>query len=145
MNCLFPLPYFVIEEVSSSKSALCVVARSNQTQVLCPACERTSCRVHSYYVRAPHDLPLCAQAVRLHLRVRRFRCLNPLCVRQTFAKPLPCLLPPRARRTSRLVQTQNEVGLALSAEAAAHLSDQLHMATSADTVLRVPSSYFESG
>lgn len=95
-----------------------------------------SCRVHSYYTRTPHDLPVCGQAVRIHLRVRRFRCLNPLCARQTFAEPLPELLPPRARRTSRLTRAQREVGSALSAEAATRLLDKLSMPTSADAVLR---------
>ncbi len=136
MDQLLSLSNCIIEEVSSAEGVLRVVARSDQTQALCPSCRRVSGRVHSSYIRAPRDLPLCEQAVRLQLHVRRFRCLNTSCVRRTFAEALPELLSPRARRTSRLIRAQHEVGLALSGEAAARLLDELSMTTSADTVLR---------
>lgn len=136
MDKLFPLPHCFIEKVHSVEGAFYVVARSNQTRASCPNCERVSCRVHSTYVRAPRDLPLCAQAVHLRLHVRRFRCLNISCVKRTFAELLPDLLLPRARRTSRLTRAQREVGLALSAEAAARLLSKLCMAVSPATIVR---------
>ncbi len=73
----------------------------------------------------------------LHLQARRFRCLNPTCVRQTFAERLPDVAPAGARRTRRLGDLQRCVGLALGGEAGARLAERLAMAASPDTLLRI--------
>lgn len=82
-----------------------ISAHSVQTQAACPACLILSERVHSYYTRTPKDLPLTNKAVRLILSVRRFRCLNKQCSRQTFVERLPEIVAPYAQRTIRLNDT----------------------------------------
>ena len=110
-----------------------LIARS----ACCPECGRRSERVHGYYGRYPADLPVCDRAVRLCLRVRRFRCEYEPCLRKTFAGRLPNLVAPHARRTGRLAGTQAHVGLVTGAEPGARLLGALRMPASADTVLRL--------
>ena len=73
----------------------------------------------------------------LRVRVRRFRCLNPACSRQTFAEPLPSTAQRQARRTERLGDLQRHLGLALGGEAGTRLAQRLAMPISADTLLRL--------
>lgn len=125
------------DRIEQAGEDLHVHATGNVLDAACPTCSTRSSRVHSYYLRSPADLPTGDQSVRLHLRLRRFRCLNEECTRRTFAEPLPDLLPPYARRTARLAETQTHVGFATGAEAGARLLDLLRMGTSPDTLLRM--------
>ena len=102
---------------------------------VCPSCQQISHRVHSYYTRSPQDLPISGQMVQLVLRVRRFRCQNRQCQRQTFAERLPDL-PVSARQTTSLGTILNCIALVLSGQAGSRLTDQLAMPASADTLLR---------
>ncbi|MGH2536020.1 MAG: ISL3 family transposase [Candidatus Promineifilaceae bacterium] len=114
-----------------------IEAHTSRARAPCPACAQSSGRVHSYYMRRPHDLPIGEFVVRLCLRVRRFRCLNPNCPRSTFSEPLPELLEPHAQRTNRLIVTLYHVGQALGGAAAARLLNHLRMPASGDTLLRI--------
>ena len=71
------------------------------------------------------------------LRVRRFRCRNTACRRQTFAEPLRDLVAPHARRTRRLAAAQGRVAVAAGGEAGARLLRHLGMPASPDTLLRL--------
>jgi hypothetical protein len=42
--------------------------------------------VHGWYQRHPQELPCMGQAVRLHLWVKRFRCVNTACSQKTFVE-----------------------------------------------------------
>src|SRR3954452_24783013 len=65
-----------------------VRAVANSSSSCCPSCRRSSTVIHSRYWRILRDLPLQGRAVKLHIEVRRFRCRNPDCSRETFAEPL---------------------------------------------------------
>src|SRR4051794_6084609 len=75
----------------------------------------------------------------LRVHLRRFRCLNRDCPRQTFVEPLSGGARPSARRTDRLAALQGHLGLALGDEAGARLAERLAMPISADTLLRLVS------
>ena len=132
----FFIPGCCTDQVEENGEGLAVFVHSNSSSGTCPACLVSSSRVHSYYVRNPKDLPSTGQQVDLRLRVRRFRCLNSTCPKQTFSEPLPSLLEARARRTHRLQSVQAAVGTALGGEAGARLLPKLCMSVSADTLLR---------
>lgn len=102
----------------------------------CPECGVLSQRVHSRYERVLHDLPWQGRPVALRVQARRFRCLNPPCLRQTFSERLADVAT-AARRTERLGDLQRHLGLALGGEAGMRLADRLAMPTSADTLLRL--------
>ncbi len=75
------------------------------------------------------------QAVRLHLRVRRFYCFNLSCQQQTFTERLT-LFAPHARRTERLKYVQAQVGMVLGGEAGSRLLATLEMPLSAANILQ---------
>src|SRR6187551_1510914 len=83
------------------------------------------------------DLPSQGRPVTLRIRVRRFRCLNPACLRRTFAERLSEAARPAARRTRRLGDLQRHLGLVVGGEAGARLAARLAIPTSPDTLLRM--------
>ena len=112
----------------------------------CPVCERMSARVHGRYSRTLADLPWHGLAVVLSVEMRRFVCATASYPSRVFCERLSRTTAPYARRTTRLRQTLELIGLALGGESGARLAAALGMGTaaSADTVLRlvhrVPSS-----
>jgi transposase len=133
----FNLPHFKIRRVYSLEDQLRITALSIREAVSCPKCGINSSSVHSYYTRQPKDLPVSDQAVQLYLEVRRFRCLNLVCPKQTFAERLPELLVPHAQRTNRLNHTIQTLAENLSANLAVPVLKVLKMAVSGDTLLRL--------
>ncbi|MCC6458311.1 MAG: ISL3 family transposase [Caldilineaceae bacterium] len=134
-SCL--LPGCVIDRVEQGEQGLIISAHVSGSVATCPTCKQSSMGVHSSYTRSPSDLPLGEQAVRLRLQVRRFRCSNPACARQTFVERLPELVPVHAQCTARLTRTLREVGFALGGEAGARLLGRMQISTSARTLLRL--------
>jgi len=94
-------------------------------------------RQHSSYLRHVQDTPIGLFIVWLRLKVRRFRCVNLNCKRQTFAEQYPMLVSRRRRRTNRLLMQLMQIGLALGGEAGARLAHNLAMSASASTLLRL--------
>jgi transposase len=62
-----------LEGMERSETGIIVRARAKRTP-RCPACEGSQVSYHSQYQRQLRDLPWQGQPVRIHLRVRRFRC-----------------------------------------------------------------------
>ena len=103
----------------------------------CPGCGQSSQAIHSHYCRRLRDIPISTWHVQLVIRIRRFRCQNRECTRQTFAESLADLAPAYARRSSRLTTALRAVGLVVGAQAGSRLAGQLRMKTSPTTLLRV--------
>ena len=94
-------------------------------------------RRHSQYLRTLADLPLQGRVARLQVQLRRFRCDTASCPRRIFAERLPAIARAKARRTTRLADSQRRIGLALGGEPGARLATQLAMPLSGDTMLRL--------
>src|SRR5947209_6645358 len=117
-------------------STITVVMATTPTSSSCPLCHLPSSRVHSRYVRPLADLPWHGVAVSVQLTVRRFFCEVAACPRRIFAERLPGIVAPYARRTARLAEAFELIGLALGGEAGARVLRRLAMAGSPDTLLR---------
>lgn len=135
-NSLDLLPGLDIDGITETSDGIEIHAHSACCELKCPACQVQSRRVHSYYHRTPLDLPIQDQRVRLVLRVRRFRCLNPDCERRTFAESLPDI-ERYSRRTGRLRTALEAIAFALGGEAGKRLSRHLKMTCSGDSLLRL--------
>jgi transposase len=133
----FLLPGWEIHNVTLDESRMIITASHTSPIAVCPACHQVSERVHSYYVRAPYDLPVSGRAVQLQLRVRRFRCRNQHCQQQTFAERIPEVVASHAQRTARLISTITLFASPLSGQAGSHLLSKIGMPLSADTLLRL--------
>jgi transposase len=127
----------VISQVLPGADQISITTHSCLEVAQCPSCAQTSQRIHSHYQRQLRDLPSQGRPVTLRVQVRRFRCLNPACSRQTFAEPLRGTARRQARRTERLGDLQRHLGLALGGEAGMRLAERLAMPISADTLLRL--------
>lgn len=103
----------------------------------CPSCHHLAERVHSHYWRSVVDLPWAALLVHLHLHVRKFFCDNQACPRKIFTERLPTLVAPSAKRTLRLAQQQQQLGLALGGNPSARVSTELDRGASRNTFLRL--------
>ncbi len=124
-------------QVLPTPERVTIVTQPQSATAPCPDCGTISCRIHSHYERLLGDLPWQGRPALLRVRARRFRCLDPLCRRQTFAERLPGVAPLAARRTERLGSLQGHLGLALGDEAGQRLAERLAMPVSADTLLRM--------
>lgn len=131
----FTFAGFEIQHMTSSETMLTITARALTSTGTCPSCGQATAHVQSYYTRTPQDLPVSGRIVQLSLCVRRFRCPNPQCSRQTFAERLPNV-PVSARQTSRLGSILESIAVVLSGQAGSRLAKQLAMPVSADTLLR---------
>ena len=127
-------------QVLPAADRITIVAEPRSPTGACPDCRTPSRAVHSRYERHLGDLPWQGRPVALHVKARRFRCLDPACARRTFAERLPGVAAVAARRTERLGGLHGHLGLALGGEAGARLAARLAIGTSPDTLLRAARS-----
>jgi transposase len=123
--------------VDDTAALITLDVTSTSTHVPCPLCSVQTTRVHSRYTRTLADLPWGAYAVRVQLRVRKFFCDNPACLRQIFTERLPTVVAPGARRTLRFVQHLSALGLALGGQAGARLAARFQWQIGPHTLLRL--------
>lgn len=137
IECAIYLPGCQIRSVAVDKLQLMVQAQAVTGESYCPDCHQKSTRVHSYRERRLRDLPVNCYSVQLKLRVRRFRCTNANCLRQTWTETIPEILERYARRTQRRTQSLWHIVYALGGKPGNRLAIQLRMPTSRDTLLRI--------
>ncbi len=112
-------------------------ASSTQLEAVCPTCDAVSRNVHSYYQRAPADLPVLDKSLRLRLTVKHFRCRNEDCSRATFVEQMPEMVVRYAKRTNRLNTALEVVAFALGGQAGSRLASKLKIPAGRNTLLRL--------
>ncbi len=133
----FALPGCRVNQVRVTPDHLELQGATTHAQAHCPTCGRASRAVHSSYTRTLHDLPIATSSVRLLLTVRRFRCTNRVCPRQTFVEPLTDLAPAFARRTHRLTTLLTHLALLLGGQAGHRLAHTFRTPISPASLLRI--------
>jgi transposase len=113
-----------------------VVEACGSDAAACPDCGAVSSARHSRYWRHLKDLPLQGRAVKMKLRVGRWRCRNADCERQIFGERLPKVAHKHARETHRFGAVVQLVGYALGGRPGERLSSRLGLPVSDDTLLR---------
>jgi transposase len=124
----------VLEAIQHSGDHFLLSVRVEQVPC-CPECGRLSQSRHSSYVRRLQDLPWQGLSVRIHLRVRRFRCRNRGCPRKVFTERIEGI-PSYLRQTNRLAEIVRVVGYVAGGLPGVRLLARLAIHTSDDTVLR---------
>jgi len=127
----------VVSRISEEGEQVVVEAMVAANTGICPACGQESARLHSRYARALGDLPACGRPVRVCLAVRRFRCANPACERQTFAEQVPGVTRRHGRLLLRLEGVLVAFCVALGGEAGARLAGRIGLTVGGDTLLRL--------
>jgi transposase len=100
-------------------------------------CGQAPSRIHGDYTRSPRDRPCSGHRVRRVLSVRRFRCSNDQCERQTFVECIAHIVAVHGQRTTRLTSVWRAISFEVNAEAGARITQHLNMPMSADTLLRI--------
>ncbi len=126
-----------LEDVHIDTEKITATARTNGNEYVCPDCNTVSRRVHSRYRRIIADLASGHRQVTHSIQVRRFFCDNDRCQRNTFVEKLDDFATPFARRSTRLAEQQQSIGLAVGGAVGARLSTLLAMPVSGDTILRL--------
>jgi transposase len=120
-----------------SDAAVLLVAAVRGDVGVCPACSKSSSRVHSRYRRTLTDAPVAGRLIRILLRVRRFFCDNPECGSKTFAEQIDGLTRRWSRVSEGLRRMLTAIGLALAGRTGARLATMLGMPTGRDRLLRL--------
>jgi len=130
-------PGLVLEAVEVSSDTITISARRESGAGHCPSCGVCSALVHSLHRRRVLDLPAHGRAVELHVQIRRFRCGEPGCPRQTFTEaPSPSITGGTGRRKARLDGLLGDLGRSLGDRPAAALAKRLMLPVGVDTMLR---------
>ena len=138
LQCLLPgfnLLRWEHEEIDTENHHLTLNVASTQTLVQCPLCAHPTTRIHSRYERTLLDLPCVNYSLTLVMQVCKFFCDNSDCIRRVFTERIPEVTLPWARKTSRLGQQLQKIGLALGGAAGARLCRQIGIVACGSTLL----------
>ncbi|UEM24357.1 transposase family protein (plasmid) [Skermanella mucosa] len=140
MITLDPSEFFpglhIIDRIDPQSPRLTLQVQLDQVGASCPACGVRSARVHSHYHRSIGDVPCLGRQLVLRVRIRRFRCINAVCRKRTFAEHPSTIAQSRARHTDRLRTLHHAVVLALGGNAGARMAGTMAIPVGATTLLR---------
>jgi transposase len=125
-----------VVSITTTKKLLTIHIASCAASSICPLCARAATHVRSYYTRLVADVPCAGRQVQLVLRVRKFRCDTASCPRKVFAERLGPFIEARARKTTRLRESIEAIGLSTCGEVGARLAKRLGIQTSPTIILR---------
>jgi transposase len=138
LQCLLPgfnLLRLEHDEIDTENHHLTVNVSSTQTLVQCPLCANPTTRIHSRYERTLLDLPCANYSLTLVMQVCKFFCDNSDCIRRVFTERIPEVTKPWARKTGRLGDRLQKIGLALGGAAGACLCRQIGIVACGSTLL----------
>jgi hypothetical protein len=127
----------VVEQVQLCDEVVHLTVRCEASGAHCPDCGIWSKAFHSDYERNLADPPIAGRQAVIDLRVRRFRCYEPKCLRKTFVEQAPIVSERYAHRTLRLRSALEGIGIALGGRPGSRQCKRLAMPTSRTTLLRV--------
>ncbi len=125
-----------LAEIAETSDLLTVHVVATSPMKACPLCSEFATHVRSYYTRLVADLPIAGRRVQLLLHVRKFRCDTVSCPRKVFAERLGSFVEAWARKTTRLREVIEAIGLSTCGEGGARLAGRLGIVTSPTTILR---------
>jgi transposase len=123
------------KEIDTEGHHITANVSSTKTLVQCPVCTNPTTRIHSRYERTLADLPCVNYSSILVMQVCKFCCDNTGCIRQIFTERLPVVTASWARKTSRLGQKLQTMGLTLGGTAGARLCRQIGIVACGSTLL----------
>lgn len=136
-NVLLPsLSGLRLEGLSVEAERVCLEVSSTRPTSICPTCGHRGARVHSWYVRTLQDLPWLGSRVVIRWRSRKFFCDSPGCPQRIFTERLPAVTWPYGRRTVRLCEVLQCLGMAMGGEKGCRVARRLAIPVSGDTILR---------
>ena len=148
LSSFYPKSELEIESVDILDNIVNIYAHGSPEYGFCSYCGTKSYKVHSRYIRHVNDLPILGKSSFLHLRMRKFFCMNSECKYRTFVEQ-PGIEIFRYRRCTRrceIVQYRN--ALKHSSNTSHKLLLEQGICLSSSAILRdlhrlVPSSHLD--
>ena len=139
MEVVPPLPSMPEIQISQTmRNEIGLVMKANGSGLRrCPECGMPSTSGKGRYFRQLQDLPVQGIAVRLGVRINRWRCRNRQCAQKSFVEQLGKSALPYARRTHRVSELARLLGHATGGRSAERLLRRFSIPHSDDTVLRI--------
>ena len=126
-----------LDNIHLTTTTLDVCVSNPELQMACPSCGTVANRIHSRYKRLLSDLSCCGRRLCIHWTVRRFFCDGPDCRKITFSEQVPLITKRYARKTQRLTDRLQMVGLEAGGEAGKRLSNLFDISISGDQLIRL--------
>jgi transposase len=126
-----------VTDVQARGATVRVHAETSVVAAACPVCAVSSGRVHSRYQRRLLDAAVAGRETVVHLRVRRFRCVNADCLRKIFVEQVEGLTVRYGRASVLGGRLLASVAVALGGRPGSRLTDRLGLATGRMTLLRL--------
>jgi transposase len=126
-----------VKGIRQTADAIVIDVAPRTTGARCPSCRRRSDHLHAQYTRWITDQPIGDHSVVTRFHVRRFRCRNPKCDRQTFVEQRPTLAAPFARRSVSLARYLDDVGLTQGGRPGQRFVERRRISVNRMTLLRL--------
>lgn len=139
LNELFP-SYFSHVETEINEDSVKLYFLSDRNECACPECGQISSKFRNYYTRKIQDLPVVDKILFLDIKLKKYMCTNPHCVKRYFVESIEDLADKGARRTKRLNDLLTKTALTGSAEGGSKLCKEQCITISGDTLLRLAKS-----
>ena len=136
LSSFYPKAELTIESTDFFDETVNIYAHCSLDYGICPYCGAKSNKVHSHYTRHIWDLPILGKKNVLHLRMRKFFCMNPECRYHTFAEQPGIEIFRYRRRTRRCEIVQSRHALKHSSNVASKLLSCQGICLSGSTILR---------
>lgn len=95
----------ILEKYEIIEDTIYIYVKSKNSEAICPYCNTSSNKVHSYYEKSFQDLPIQGKKTKIILKNRKMFCKNPECSKKTFAERFE-FISNKSKKTKRL---ENEI------------------------------------
>lgn len=129
------MPFLKLKKIEYADNTIRIYATIKTRRSICPVCGKYSNRVHDYYIRTISDLPVFQNRTVIHLKTRKFKCVNARCVRRVFSEQTPAILR-YSRRTNRASRILDFFAIELTGRLGGIMSKKLSISVSS-SILRL--------
>jgi transposase len=136
-NLLLNIEQLYVQNVVVENGKVLLEAESSNYVAHCPSCGQESTSIHGSYLRHPTDLAWGEWPVILWIKVKRFSCKNDICPKQTFAEQFSDFVDRYARKTRRVIQKQQRIGVNVASRVAEQLLESEQVSASDSTINRL--------
>ena len=140
LQAIFGIPGVVFYDSVISDNLILLSARLKGKTAKCTCCGKRSKSVHSSYTRKLTDLSAVGRAVKILLKVRKFRCRNSNCTQTVFSEQHLPLTRKYSRLTDRTNHYLQRLLIEVSSRKGEYISSLFSIKQSSSTCLRIVKS-----
>ena len=140
LQTIFGIPGVVFYDSVISDNLILLSALLKAKTAKCTCCGKRSKSIHSSYMRKLTDLSVTGRAVKIILKVRKFRCRNSNCSQIVFSEQHLPLTQKYSRLTGRTFHYLQRLLIEVSSRKGEYISDLFSVKQSSSTCLRIVKS-----